>query len=661
MAITPADAEAGESDLRSFRLVFEAATCDDCGETVPVTSPCKCGAWVPRDDEHVARRRALVADVRPILDAPITPTTPIDFREVIDALSPWIAGLFDGLNQLGEDSADSSGVRAHLEALVALRAQIAANPRRRPWLALWDPLAALVAELADLAAAELNAAIAPDPEAAQAFEAIGQAHLDEAARQIEVVNARLDWWGLEGTIRLPDSAIAAASVAYGTTGAENLIDLDRRGMALYERITGRPVGPTGIGVGLLIDLGLVDRALDEARVYRVARLTYERLDLHRAGLTSLLDDPGWRSDLLNARRVFYEAQLAAETLLRELAGNRRLEAGAVLRLGAQMTERVSGTLLGLVLAADPASSRKRTAPYENVHAAANAAGLGDAMLGFDDRVRNADAHTDFDVGPDYVVLGRNRTKPEMVSDDEIVDIVLSSLESCAAIVAAIDCVINEEGHSAGQDRLADLPKSDMLSVLLAASGVHPGQLRFKSDRLEVSGAAYGDLGVNPLSVVAILTPYITTDIRRLVFRLKRRGGTMVADVVLEPLRRFQASDGLAKNLAFVEFLGRATLNGKPVFSRRHVRFMMTHYVHELLEAPLDTVEEAGPLLAAGARRLKDHELAEALEAFVLLKRARAGGAPVSVATIRTYNRLGDYIGTPPGSWNDGSGPRLTPA
>jgi hypothetical protein len=641
--------------------VFEGVTCDDCGETVPVSRTCKCGAWEPRDDEHVARRRAAIADVRGLLDRPIRPTTPIEFGAVIDALSPWIGALFEGLNALGEHGADPTGVRAEVEALTALRAQVAATSRRRPWLALWDPLAALLDELRDLAAAEIDAATAPYTEAAQRFEAIGQAHLDEAARQIRLVNVRLDWWGLDGTIRLPDSVIAAASAAYDTTGAANLLDLDRRGMRLYERITSSPAGPTGIGVGLLIDLGLVDRALDEERVYRVASLVYERLNPHRVALATLLDDPAWRSDLLNARRVFYESQLTAETLLRELAGNRRLEAAAVLWLGAQLIERVSSTLLGLVLATDPATKVKRTAPYDKVHAAARAAGLHDALLGFDDRVRNADAHTDFDVGPDYVVLGRNRTKPEKVGDDEIVDIVLASLESCAAIVAAIDCVINEEGHPAGQDRLADLPTSDMLSILLAASGVSPGQLEFKRDRLEVSGAAHGDLGINPLSVVAILTPYIPADVRRLVLRMKRRGGTVVADVVLEPLRRFQSSEGMAKNVDFVEFLGRASLNGKPVFSRRHVRFMMAHYVHELLEAPLAEVEQAGPLLAAAGRRLKDHELAEALDAFVLMKRARAGGPPVSSATVRTYNRLAEYIGRPPGAWNDGSGPKLTAA
>jgi hypothetical protein len=68
MALTDADASVDETDIRSFRLVFEGVTCDDCGETVPVTRTCKCGAWEPRDDEHVTRRRAAIADIRDLLD-----------------------------------------------------------------------------------------------------------------------------------------------------------------------------------------------------------------------------------------------------------------------------------------------------------------------------------------------------------------------------------------------------------------------------------------------------------------------------------------------------------------------------------------------------------------------------------------------------------------
>jgi hypothetical protein len=326
-----------------------------------------------------------------------------------------------------------------------------------------------------------------------------------------------------------------------------------------------------------------------------------------------------------------------------------------------MTERVSGTLLGLVVAADPSASLRRTAAYDKVHAAAQAAGLREAMAGFDERVRNADAHTDFDVGPDYVVLGRNRARPETVSDDHLVDIVLASLESCAAIAAAIDCVLSEAGHPAGQDRVADLPTQDLLAILLAASGIHPGRVRFKGDRLEVSGAAHGNLGINPLSVIAVLTPYVAPDTRRLIFRLKRSTGTLVADVVLDPLRRSQTEEGLAKDVAFVEFLGRATINGQAVFSRRHARFALTYYLNPFLHAPLMEAEEAGRLLAAAARHLKDRELAEAFDAFIVMKKAQEGGSPAPPGVRRTFERLAEYISKPPGPWNDGSGPKLAAA
>lgn len=644
-----------ESDLSTYELVFEAVTCDTCGQTYPVTRACDCGEWTPRPDQHAADRQAAIADLLPLLDAPVVPTTPIDFVEVIDALSPWIPNLFVGLNVLGSDSADASGVRSQIQLLLELRARVAANGRRRPWLALWDPVAALIDALLAMARTFLDATAAADPETAQELEAVGQAHLDEAARQIGIVNLRLDWWGLERTIRLPDSAVAAAAAAYEATGAHNLIDLDQHGMALYERITGKPSGPTGVGVGLLIDLGLVDRALDEARVYEVAKLGYRRIDGNRAAFRSLLDDPGWRADLLQARRVFYEAQLEAETLVRELAGDRRIEAKAVIELGFTMTESVSKTLLGLVLAVEGSSAPKRTEQYDTVLAAAKAGGLREATLGFDERIRNAHAHVDIDVESDHVILGRNYARPHKLSDDELVDTVLASLESCAALFGAIDCVINEEGHDAGTDRLLDLPSADLLSILLAASGVHPGTITFGTDRLEISGAAHGNLGINPLTVIAIVTPHVPSDVKRLVLRLKRRAGTVVAVVALEPLRRFQGGEGLAKQAGFVEFLGRATINGRVVFSPRHVRFMMARFVYDLRDGSLPEIETAGRTLVATARRLKDRDLADALDAFVLVLRAREDGLGVSERTRQTFQRIATYIGTPPGPWNDGSG------
>ncbi len=130
--------------------------------------------------------------------------------------------------------------------------------------------------------------------------------------------------------------------------------------------TGKAVGPTGLGVGLLSVRGRGDRALEEARVFRVARLFVARLDHHRSTFAALVAAPTRQADLLHARRVFYDAQLEAETLLRQLGGERRLEASAILELGAKMTERVSGTLLNLVVSSDPRVKLKPTAEYDDV-------------------------------------------------------------------------------------------------------------------------------------------------------------------------------------------------------------------------------------------------------------------------------------------------------
>ncbi len=645
----------GEGQIRTFQIVFEGVTCDDCGATVPVTTTCTCGAWTPRDDEHVKRRRPTVDDLRTILTPNTQKVDPIDFGDAIGDLSPWIEELFEGLASIGSDSADSGSLERSLERIAVLRARVVNNGRRRPWLALWDPILALVDELGAMAGAYLDALAAGSPNEARLHEQAGQAHLNKAARQIGLVNTRLDWWGFDHSIRMPTSLIEAAAAAYDTTGAANIVDLDAEGMALYERITGKANGPTGLGVGLLLDLGLLDRAFDESRVYRIARLVYERLDASRASFAALVSDPVRQADIAHARQVFYESQLQAETLLRELAGQRRIEASAVLRLGAQMTERVSGNLLNLVVSTGAKAPIKYTAEYTNVHQAARTSGLGDALLGFDGRIRNADAHADYEVGQDFVLLGRHRTHPEQVPDEELVDTVLASVESCAAILAAIDCAIADGGLPSGPSPIDELPVEERLSILLAVAGAHPRKIEMKCDRVELSAEAYASASLNPLSVIASIVGQVPADTRRLVLRLRRRSGPVVADVVVEPLRRAQAAEGLAKELAHIEFLARATINGRPVFPRRHVRFMLATFVHRMLDAPVDEVYASVELLEATARRMRDPDLVEAVRAFGVMRRAQIENRPVPASVRTAFLRIATYIGTPPGPWNDGSG------
>jgi hypothetical protein len=464
----------------------------------------------------VVVRRNLAQDLRESLDRPIAPSSPIEFGEALDVLVPWIEQLFEGLRQLGGDQPDASPLRVTVTAMLDLRDRIHAVPRHRPWLAVWDPMKGLVDQLLALAATELDACLAPDPDAVAALEPVGQRRIDDARTFIHKVDVRLTWWGIERTIRLPDSAVAAAGAAYEDTGAEGIVDLDRLGMARYERITGKPTGPTGIGVGLLLDFALIDRAFDEARFYEVAATTYRRLEAFRAGFVERVTDEGWRADLLEARRKFYDAQLKAELVLGNVdEGERRIEVGAVIELGAVVTEGVAPTLLGLVIGSDRSRKVARGRDYSNYLQAARQADLGALLTGFDDDIRRAHGHSDFVVGEQDVLLGKSQVR---VEDPDLVDRVLAALESCAAMFASIDCALVEAGHPAAEDRLADFGLEDRLRMLLAASGVEPSRVDRRGDRMEVSGRVTNAVQVRPMSVVATLVPYLDPEIKRLTNR-----------------------------------------------------------------------------------------------------------------------------------------------
>jgi hypothetical protein len=643
-----------QPNLLSCRFVFESVTCDDCGHTGPVSRTCECGAWQAREDEHVARRRTAVSALIHRVDEPGVPSQPLEIQEALAVLGSWIDGLFNGLAIFGEKGGSAAALEESVDALLVVRDRAAAVPRRRPWLAVWDPLRETIDQLRLLAAVYLKASTESDPDVLPAAEAAGQDHLNAAAEAIRTLNDRMAWWGIETTIRLPNSIVTAVSAAYDATGAQNVVDLDVHGLKLYERITGRRDGPRGIGVGLLIDLGQVGRAFDERRVYEVAAEVYRRLDGHRDHLVTLLDDEGWRTDLLNARRVFYEAQLATETLLRELAGERRVEVEAVLHLGSRLTERVSACLVGLVVAADPSQRVKRTSDYSAMHQAARRLGLGDILLGFDDRIRNADAHADFDVEAEHVLLARNRSRSIRLHDDDLVDIVLSAVESSGAIFAGIDCVLAELDHPSVMDRFGDLPITDRIAILLAVTGVVPERIRMSTGRIEVNGQAHRAASVSPLSVVASLEPYMPTDIHTLHLRLLRKGATLFTKAPLQPLRRFRSGQGIAKEVSLVEFFAKTTINGRPVISHQHTRFLAAVYAHRYIDVPYSEAAADLRLLVTLARRLDDSELVSCMLAFVEAKSAREGGPPAPKAAKAHLARLAGYLAKPPGPWNDGS-------
>ena len=640
-------------DVSTLRFVFESVTCDTCGDTVPVSRPCRCGAWSPRDDVHVGDRKTALSGLAEILDAERPESgPPIDPQEAVHVLGDWIPEFFAGLNALSDES-PAADPRASIERLARLRWSVQATPRLRPWLAIWDPIRAIVGSLVEVARAYLEAAQAPDPEQAQAHESPAQSYLDAAAAQAHELARRLDWWGIDASIELPGSVVRSAGYAYDITGAENILELDERGKPIYARITGSRSPPSGSGVGLLLDTGQIEMAFDADRFFEVARLAYRRFKDNQTKLVSLLDDAGWRTDLLAARREHYEARLEAETLIRRLEGQRRMEARALLRLGGKVTEKVGGTVVGLLTASGAKKQLRRNADYTSVLQAAEQAGLGRLLLGFDTRIRNADAHADFDVLDDAVVLNPRAGSPSRLSDAEFVDAVFAGIESSAAILCGLDCLLLELDHPSGRDRIEELPWLDRIRIILAASGVEPGNVATRADRLEVVGTALST-SLRPLTVIASLLPYLPEEVSRVRLRMKRGNRWVLCEVPLDPMRRWSAGEDLAKEAAYVEAMFKSTIGGRPVATANHVRKFVAFRAAERLSVPLSEAQHDFDALGELARRVRDQELRESLEALLVMKRAQEGGPPAQLSDRKKFDRLAHYLRLNPGQLRDGS-------
>jgi hypothetical protein len=120
------------------------------------------------------------------------------------------------------------------------------------------------------------------------------------------------------------------------------------------------------------------------------------------------------------------------------------------------------------------------------------------------------------------------------------------------------------------------------------------------------------------------------------------------------MRRFLEGEGLAKFAALIECLGRSTINGQPVFSRRYTRFALVQRLLDYRDASFEETELANSIFIGTARRLGDRELAEGFEAFRNGKRAQQAGQTWTQKKI--FDRLLTYVSKPPGPPSDGGPP-----
>jgi hypothetical protein len=201
----------------------------------------------------------------------------------------------------------------------------------------------------------------------------------------------------------------------------------------------------------------------------------------------------------------------------------------------------------------------------------------------------------------------------------------------------------------------------MLRILLAASGLTSVQLQIRRERLEVRCRSLASVDVRPLTIVASLLAFIPESVTNMRMAIRTGSGMVDARGPLASFRRWAASQGLAKDAAFIELAARWTVARRPVASTAHVRFWAALRASELAQNGLDEADKALDILTQLGRRLGDKSLVEALEAMRAAKLASVTGKPAHADALHPMLRLKEWLDASPGPINDGPRPPAGPS
>jgi hypothetical protein len=141
--------------------------------------------------------------------------------------------------------------------------------------------------------------------------------------------------------------------------------------------------------------------------------------------------------------------------------------------------------------------------------------------------------------------------------------------------------------------------------------------------------------------------------------VKGSGGTVRAETRFAALRRFQGASSASKEIFFLEFGVQATLNGRPLLTRDHVRKAAAVYFGRAMESGYTTNAEVLEALLDVARRIGDPLLIESITSGVESLRAREGLNVRGTISKRATERLAEWLQLQPGAIHDGS--QSTPA
>jgi len=435
MSISFAQVECRRCTVMRIRGV----ACVDCG--------IKPEPWEVDPDKQ--RRQGLVADALRVLEgAPEQRTPPPDDvtgSGTFARTGRWLGRFLSALQAAVPPGGDGDSLDEALAEFVELRADAAAMPRLRPWLALVDTSRSAVAHLECMARGFLAAVAAETPIQAQEAAAKAQSHLDEAAGIVGELNEERDRWQ-RATISsnldelLPGLTLEARQAA----GAQDLLQLEASGAADYEHLTGQEC-PRGLGVVLRILLLQADNLYDPKRFRLAFTEAYRCLIARPERLDALLAAAAFKVDLRDALVKAYDSGQSTELIL-NAALHPRQHVGAVLDMSHTLFEgpgkRHIAALLSVI--GSRQYERLREVDAGALRTQADQAGMGALLAGLDPAVRGAKAHLTWTLEDGEVVLN-NRGVVRRMPVPTLIDHVLAAQESVLALTFAMTCAAASRG------------------------------------------------------------------------------------------------------------------------------------------------------------------------------------------------------------------------
>jgi hypothetical protein len=618
-------------------LSYRQIECGGCGEKRVAGISCPTCGEAPDerevDPDRQARQKAAASALEELEHGrPVVPVAPgPEPLEFFDKLSELAESFLASLVEAARDPRHADRLIAAVKALLEAKAEAAAAPRLRPWIAVWRAIDEVLQRLGSVAVHYLLALAADAPLRAQREARLAQAELDAAGDPAAFLGNQVERWSeVERAQTFEQGLVVSAEHAFSRTGAGDLLAFDRAGDEVFKRVTGRTGCPTGLGFGLNVIAQQAEGPFDEARFWEVAGDTYALLAADQHWLADLAADESWVEDFNLAMVSAWDTAVLNEGMTAAVRHDRQA-VRVLLDLPEGLVEGPGKVFAATLLAA---AKGKGYGTYRGqsagalIEAARDQHGIADKLLGLDPAIRRASAHQEFGLEGDDVVLTNRGREVERLSREQLLDRAMAAVESVNAIGLGMVCAAVIGGFD--PDRLLDvasesLPSEAAAALLLAGAGWRAPEVSIEDGRVSVVGQA--ELGPQSLPQAAALLPHLPKECRELELKATGPEGPRELRGPVDPLRRFaEATDALEKQVHLMEAHRLWRLEGDPLCTDDHVRKIVS--VTAMQRLSQDQLRGGVRLLRvsmAAAQRMGLHDLEEAIRAVLAAIRANAGG------------------------------------